>query len=173
MNAAVTSITKADWFPVLTLVLGFLLKLLSDRFQHRENRRDVLATQRRNFQRETLIGLQEAVVESMSAAARAFNEDEIEYEKCGRWRRSPLSKELNEPFFAAMRRTALLLERVHNAGLRRLVTMFHNHGAEQIQCVSRETCKDIITKMGVEFALIQERIGELLRTLDDEKPVVT
>jgi hypothetical protein len=64
-------ITTSSWFPVLTLLLGYATKSLTDWLEHRRNtrrereareavRRDQRFERRTSFQRQTLLDLQEA-----------------------------------------------------------------------------------------------------------------
>jgi len=81
-NPTDVSNTTVVWFPVVTLILGFAIGFISDwiknrresdreREARREARRERLSDQRRNFQRETLLALQEAVQDLARATGGA------------------------------------------------------------------------------------------------------
>jgi hypothetical protein len=179
-NSGVSSVT-AGWFPVLTLVLGFALSFVTDWFrrQHelerdresrRETRRDKLSEQRRNFQRETLLALQEAVFDLTRTTGAAHHQDEMAYRKTGQWQKQLLGEELNQQDFLAMRRTGMFVVRVRDSSLRELVLKFRELAGEMASTrLSREACASVMNNMVDLVEQIHNRTGELLRTLDDEE----
>ena len=82
-----TTASATGWFPVFTLLLGATIALISgvitsllqhrltsqrERETRRELRRDQLAERRADFQRETLIQLQEATTDLSRAVGWGF-----------------------------------------------------------------------------------------------------
>ncbi len=138
MNAASpsdVSNTTVVWFPVVTLILGFAISSISDwvknrresereRDARREARREQLSDQRRNFQRETLLVLQEAIQDLARATGAAHHQDEMAFGTTGRWQRQPLGEELNQQVHVANRRVLLLAVRVRDESLRDVVNRF-------------------------------------------------
>lgn len=169
----------AGWFPVVTLLLGFALNALleslrrrhelkRDRESRRETRRDQLAEQRRNFQRETLLALQEAVMDLMRATGAAHHHDEMEYRRTGEWHKTKYTEELDQAHMIAMGRTGMLGVRVRDDELRNLVSSFRDCSAGEAVSGSPELGRAALDEMATFFDKIQQQIGQLLRTLDEE-----
>jgi hypothetical protein len=179
MNA-LDSTATAGWFPVLTFLLGFAAKFVSDFVQRkhelerdretrRETRRDQLAQQRRSFQRETLLALQESVNDMMRATHEAHHKDEMAFRSTGKWQKQLLSEELNERYSLTVRRTAILGVRVRDSLLRELCEKIRALSAQTIMSPDRDTSNAASNTMIPMFEDIQQRVGALLRTLDDEE----
>jgi hypothetical protein len=191
MNAASpsdVSNTAVSWFPVVTLIIGFAISSVSDWLKYRrdsereraariETRRDQRSEQRRNFQRQTLLELQEAVQDLARASGATHHHDEMAFRQTGRWQRDPLSEELNDQFFQANRRVLLLVVRVRDESLRSTVQRFKTL-TNQTATFERGNSTDSDLRDASNAALqgavtlieqIHERIGEILRTLDDEE----
>jgi hypothetical protein len=174
--------TTVGWFPIVTFLLGFLSKFVTDWIQHhherkrdresrKEARRDQLSDQRRSFQRETLLVLQDATMDLMrTSVASAHNQDEMNHRTTGQWtKKHLLGDDLDENRGLAMRRTAMLGVRVRDSSLRTLTTMLREHATNADTGRDRDAIFAEISKMATVFQQIQERVGELLRTLDDEE----
>src|SRR4051794_25780939 len=95
------------WFPVITLIIGAILKGIFDlvadyrrahreREARREHRDEAISFRRAEFQRTTLLELQENVAILMRFAAQAHHHDVMAYRQSGKWQRALLSPELNE-----------------------------------------------------------------------------
>src|SRR5580700_4913536 len=134
--------STASWFPVVTLLLGFALnaftesirrrhELKRDRESRLEARRDHVLEQRRNFQRDTLLALQEAIADLARATGAAHHQNEMNYRKTGEWQNQLLSDDLDQANLLAMRRTGILEVRVRDAQLRQLVKEFRGHCAAE------------------------------------------
>lgn len=90
------------------MILGWYLNTVSDRFQHRRSRRDQIAERRADFQRQTLLELQEAMLDLVHT-----HTDE------------PVSeKDTNQKIFKAQMHITALWARVRDASLRDLVHKF-------------------------------------------------
>jgi hypothetical protein len=168
------------WFPVLTLLLGYFIKVLSDWLQHRhtlererearaETRRDQLSERRVEFQRQTLVDLQEAVMDVARTTGAAHHQDEMAYRKSGRWQRQLLGADLDEKLFLAMRRSSMLSVRVRDDALRDLIDKFRTQASQTIVGISRDHSNSAFMKMTELFEQVQGRIGGILRTLDGER----
>jgi hypothetical protein len=183
--------TAVSWFSGAFLVLlGFGTKFVSDWFQakrtlqrERETRDalrcDQLAERRATFQRQTLLELQEAVQDLVRATGAAHVQDERMFRETGRWQRQPLGEEINQQIFLANRSVLLLTVRVRDQALRDVVSRFRslsnqteslnnlrsNASDSELRSASFAALQNATTLI----AQIHERIGELLRTLDDEE----
>src|SRR6266568_8813471 len=175
--------TTVVWFPVVTLILGFAISSISDsvknrregereRDARRETRREQLSDQRRNFQRETLLVLQEAIQDLARATGAAHHQDEMAFGTTGRWQRQPLGEELNQQVHVANRRVLLLTVRVRDESLRDVVNRFRQltnetetivRDADDAELRNRSSAALRSTMPLLEQ--IHGRIGEILRTL--------
>jgi hypothetical protein len=175
---------------VVTLILGFAISSVSDwlknrresereRDARREARHDQLSDQRRNFQRETLLALQEAVQDLARATGAAHHQDEMAFRTTGHWQRQLLGEGLNDQTHLANRRVMLLIVRVRDESLRDVVTNFRQL-TSQTQAIGRDVDDAELrnrSNVALQRAMplleqIHGRIGEILRTLDDEEAAV-
>jgi hypothetical protein len=111
------------------------LRTQRDRAGRVEQRQD----QRDDFQRQTLLELQEAVARFGRAVGRANHRDWMIYKETGTWGQALLPGELDEEFLAAQVQLGLLRERVRDDQLRTLVTGFSNRGVLATMATSKET----------------------------------
>lgn|ERR1700735_2607249 len=97
--------STAGWFPVVTLIGGYLLKVFSDFLQHRRTlererearealRRNQLEERRTTFQRQNLLDLQEAVSDLARATGQANVQGNKAYRETGRWGTQLLGEDL-------------------------------------------------------------------------------
>lgn len=176
-----------SWFPVVTLILGFIISAITDwnkdkRDRNRESearreaRRDLLAEHRRTFQRETVLALQESVQDLARGVGAAQHHDEMAYRQTGKWQAVELAEEVDKQIFDANRRTMVLAVRVRDQALRDLLSNFRElAGHVQLalptgsdaerRVAATATCREMVSKV----PLIHHRIGEILHNLDDEE----
>jgi hypothetical protein len=165
-----------DWFPVVTLLIGYGTKSLTDWVQHRRTterervarqavRQDQLFERRVTFQRETLLALQEAAAELGRATGRISHLDTMAVHSTGKTQLLP--DDLNQGYHLAQVRMNLLGVRVRDDSVRDLVEKFRQFS---VQSTMADTQKDRDRAMNAAMQThiqLNERIGELLRTLDD------
>ncbi|KQZ14290.1 hypothetical protein ASD44_09565 [Mesorhizobium sp. Root554] len=173
------------WFPVVTLILGIGLKGLFDyladqrssareRASRHEQRMESTKLRRIEFQRSTLLSLQESAANYARLVGRAHHHHTLENRKSGVWGRSMLGADLDTDLATLMRQMAVLKERAMDDELRRLVDQYCMASAGFL--ISREQ-----EAGGQHFSLamdagsaVQGRIGVVLRSLDtDEDSVLT
>src|ERR1700680_2831546 len=117
---------------VETLLLGYLTKSISDWLDFRriskrereareEARRDKLFERRVEFQRATLLDLQEAVMNLVRTASQMHVQDIKAHNETGIWQRQLFGEELSEAARLAHARVALLSVRVRDEAVRNLV----------------------------------------------------
>lgn len=122
----------AVWFPIVTLILGYLLKSVSESVQHRRTlgreregreaeRRDKAFERRVTFQRATLLELQEAIMDLMRTTAAMHHRDIMALKQTGQWQKQLYGEELSEANRLAMARTSMLTVRVRDAKVRELI----------------------------------------------------
>lgn len=172
--------TFLNWFlPIATLLLGYIAKSVTDgidsrrtsereRIAREESRQDRLFERRNDFQRQTLLDLQEATMQSMRATASINHEDVMAFRKTGKWGRQLVGDELSEAHRLANARVTILRVRVRDQAVRDLVRDLQANGTSLVMCGSEpESTRLLGTLFGV-FDNLNGRIGELLRSIDDE-----
>ena len=165
-----------DWFPVLTLLIGYGTKSLQDFVQHRWTvgrereareaaRRDQRSERRNQFQRETLLELQDAAFQLSRATGRICHLDKMAIQETGKKR--PLPDDLDEGYRLAQVRTDMLSVRVRDQATRELVKRFRELSTEGVFAEIQDN-RDLAINAVLDSQIkLNARIGELLRTLDD------
>jgi hypothetical protein len=172
--------SAVGWFPIVTFLLGYGIKAASDWVQHRrtverdretrkETRRDRLAEDRRRFQRETLLALQEATMEQIRTTASMHHQDEMAFRKTGLWQKQLFGEDLSQQDHLAMRKTVMLSQRVHDDSLRELLDRFRAYSAQTTISIDKDSSDAAMSNMARHFEQIQGRIGHLIRTIDDDE----
>ncbi len=103
------------------------------------------------------------------ATGAGHHQDEMAYRKTGQWQKQLWSDDLNDENHLAMRRTGILRVRLRDSSLRELVGSIRSYSAQVTVSVSRDASTSAANSMGALFEQIQERVGELLRTRDDDE----
>jgi hypothetical protein len=167
------------WFPVFTLILGYLTKSVSDWLLHRRTlerdretrdaaRRDQLFERGTTFQRQTLLDLQETLMQLGRTTGAMYHHDMMEYRKMQQWHRSLFPSELSENNRLSVARTSMLAVRVRDASVREMVDTFKNEANAVIDSGSPDSAEAGMRRMMETFEKTNQRIGELLRQIDDE-----
>jgi hypothetical protein len=176
---AETQASSINWFlPIATLLLGYLTKSVSDWLDFRrtskrereareESHRDKLVERREEFQRETLLGLQEELVTLVRTASQMHLEDMKAHRETGVWKRQLFEGELSEGARLAHARVAVLTVRVRDEAVRNLVADINQGTVGLTLAPTREDAMAALVNMTTAFDKVQKRIGELLRELDD------
>jgi hypothetical protein len=173
-----TNIIATSWFPILTMVVGFGMSSLSEWLWHRRAtqrerdardaaRRDQLFQQRSAFQRETMFELQEAIMQLARATGAIHHQDEMSYRNSQKWQKQLLPNELDEGYRYAQVRTSMLAARIRDDAVRKLVAELRHHSVEITMSATREASDCAMMGMVHMHDELNERIGALLRTLDD------
>lgn len=166
------------WFPVFTLLLGYATKAVSDWLQHRRTsererqareatRQEQLAERRSTFQRQTLLDLQEAMMQLVRATGAMHHQDVMAFRTTGTWQKQLFGEELAENSRLANARTSMLAVRVRDDSVRDLVQAVKNHATAAGMCASQDEGQRAMAGMGDAFEKLNQRIGEVLRKLDD------
>ena len=166
------------WFPVFTLMLGYGTKYLSDWYQHkrtvereRESRRetrDVTTERRTQFQRQTLLDLQSAVMDLARYTGKMHHHDLIGHRTTGIFHLQPYPDDVNENFRAATALTSILSVRVNDDRVRVLVSAFKSAASDVGDAENPNDSKASLDTMSGLFVELQERIGVVLRALDED-----
>jgi hypothetical protein len=152
---------------VLSGALGLLGGILIEHLRTRgarTARTEARQDQRDDFQRQTLLELQEAVARFARAAGRAYDHDWKAHEETGTWGRRLLGPELDEEFLAAQVSLRLLAERIRDDQLRPLAYGFSNRGVLVTIATSKELATTRMDDWMESLTKLQDRLGEVLRS---------
>jgi len=172
-------VTTVSVVSALSVLLGFVTSAATEYFRdsrtskrEREareaTRKSQIADRRIGFQRETLLSLQEAVLEEARSAAQISLADEREYRETGKWGQ-PLPEGLSDKARDNTVKTLMLMERVRDKDIRDLTKAFRNYANQVGICRSLEDERVALQNMGDALPALQERIGIVLRQLDDDE----
>jgi hypothetical protein len=167
------------WLPVLTLVLGYGLKSISDWVEHRRTsererearaatRKDQQVERRIEFQRKTLLELQDTVMDVARTTGSMHVKDLTEYRESGKWQRQLFPEDLAEQNRLAHARMAMLASRVRDDTVRLIVGDFKDAAVKSTMSPAKDESEQALSRMMTAFEALNQRIGELLRLLDDE-----
>jgi hypothetical protein len=121
------------------------------------------------FQRQTLLDLQEAILQLGRATARVNHLDNMAYRETGKWAKTFLPDDLDENYRAAHARTFMFAARVLDDSVRELVAKFKDHSTQVGYAKSYDGAERGMRALEVLTDELNERIGDRLRTLDDEE----
>jgi hypothetical protein len=167
------------WFPVLTLLLGFVAKAVSDAVAHRRTigrerearqheRRHQVQERRTAFQRDTLLQLQDAVGELMRTTAIMQLADHDRYRETGQWGKQLYDEQLSERNRVANAETSKLGARVHDDVIRDLLARVKAISAQIPLAPSPDQAHRALTQSFAAAEALNERIGVVFRALDSE-----
>lgn len=170
---------STGWLPVLTLLLGYAVGLLTEWLRHkgtlkrereaREAAQRVAAhEQRAAFQRQTLLDLQEAVMQLVRAASEMHHHDVMTSRKTGKWATQLFDEDLDRRAHHAQMRTTMLSVRVRDKEVRELTRAFQADAASLPVVPTKEESDHAYARMTNKFDQLNEHIGQLLRALDDK-----
>lgn len=161
-----------------TLLVGYATKSLSDWLQHRrtaqrelasraEQRNDQLRLRRAEFQRTTLLELQDAALKLARAAGAANYHDIMSLRRTGKWQSELLPEQLSEELRLAQAATGTLAVRVRDEKVRQLIPDLKDQTVASALAGDETAARVALTNMTFIHTALNERIGELLRKLDD------
>jgi hypothetical protein len=169
----------AGLLPVSYVLLGYGIKYLDGWLQHdrtlkreRETRRalrqDVIAERRTQFQRQTLLDLQPALLDLARQAGKMHLHDFRDYRTTGVFHSQAYPDDVNEGFRAATALTSMLAVRVNDDNVRVLISAFKSAASDIGGAESPDDSDSDIHTMSELFVHLQERIGVVLRALDED-----
>lgn len=167
------------WIPLLTFVLGYVGRSVSEWVQDRRtvtrereardsSRRERLLERREKFQEETLLNLQESLCQLMRGAGAAHHQDVMAYKQSGKWLKQLLPPDLDEMLRDAQARTSMLMVRAQDDRLRELVEGLKKLEVGVTLARTPSESEGALKSMGELYEECNFRIGELLRGLKDE-----
>lgn len=95
-------------------------------------------------------------------------QDVTAFRKSGIWQRQWFDEALSENHRLGNARTSMLAVRVRDESVRQLVKDVKNHAYHAGTCETEEDSEHAMTNMVAAFEKLNQRTGEILRTLDDE-----
>ena len=168
----------ATWFPVLTLVLGYVLKavsgLIDKRTLHRERvardatRQAQIYERHVTFQRQTLLDLQDALNDLARATAALHVENEKIYHQTGDWNMQDHTEAASENSRVAFRRMSTFRVRVRDDSVRELALKFGNLSSEVTTGNDRSMSFAALSGAFRVAEGLNECIGQSLRKIDDD-----
>lgn len=184
-------ISSASWFPVLTALVGFVTASISDwlrdrrasarereaaeanRTREREGReaarREQRFERRAAFQRQTLLDLQEAVQKLVRTTGEMKHHDTMAVRAGGEWGKQLLGEDLNNRSHLTNVQTTMLGVRVRDESVRNLLRELREECMHSQLAGSEAEAERALVKAASIFEKLNERIGELLRKLDDDE----
>ena len=168
-----------SWLPpFLGLIVGYLLKALSDWLQHRymsarereareEARRERLFEKRTLFQRETLLDLQQAMNEFVEVVRAIHLQAAGIAEKTRTWP-GPLTLDVAAEYDRGEALMAKFLVRVRDDQVRLLGGKVRKEAMAWFDAVSASSGIEVLHSTAAAVAVVNERIGVVLRQLDDD-----
>jgi len=173
-------VTPQVWFPVITLVLGFALQaflnVLTDhrasrreRDARRDQRLDAMRSRRREFQRTTLLEAQDVMSQLMRLTVRAYLEDLAAFRKSGSWHKQLLTEDVDEGIRKCQADMARLRARIRSEQVRRLINQVVSLSVDAGLAENETNASFAIGSMANTGNDLNEQIGVLLRTLEDEE----
>jgi hypothetical protein len=148
----------------LGLLGGVLIEHLRTRGAQKA-RTEARQDQRDDFQRQTLLELQETVARFARAIGRSFHHDTVAHKQTGEWGHSLYGDELSEELLASTVRLRILAERVRDDELRPLVYGFSNRGNLIGPANSEKTARERMDDWTESMGKLQDRLGKVLRDL--------
>jgi hypothetical protein len=167
------------YLPIITLLIGYATKAVSDWLDFRrlserereareESRRDRLFERHNTFQRQTLLDLQEALMQLTRSSAAINHQDVMAYRKTGKWQKQLLGDDLSEGNRVVIARVSMLSVRVRDKALRDLVRDLKDDCAKLGLCESEAESRSVMKGVLELFAIVNEQIGQILRDIDAE-----
>jgi hypothetical protein len=158
-----------QWFPVLTLILGFASSALLDLWKdHRSSKlkssekveeREYLARQRQNeFQFGNLIAAQDSIGKFLRANGEAHFKDEMEYRKSKKWGHLQIGEELSQRLFDENALLNKLSSRLQNEECRNLIGELRT--VHDILSLAKS--KDVASKYILAMAQIASRLNDII-----------
>ena len=148
-------------------IIGYALRIAEGWLQERRAAGRDREARRREFQRDTLIELQDVMADVVRAVGAAHHEDSTAFKKTGKWGETLLSKEVDDLDFQSRRRMGILRERVLDDELRQAVDELSAAAVATTVPIPRSE-DDAVDKL-LALAEVQERanrrLGVILRAL--------
>lgn len=162
------------WFPVLTLIVGYVIKLIEDRLTHQralqrerenrmENRRITLEERHADFQRQILLELQDAAQDLARGAGQAHRKDTVAFKQTGTWQKQPFAADIDDRITQSNIRCIKLASRITDDSIRELTKSFRLHALGISACRTEGEADALMLTSIKELQQLHELIGQQLR----------
>ncbi len=169
----------AGLLPVSYVLLGYGIKYLDGWLQHNRTlereretrsalRQDAIAERRTQFQRQTLLDLQPALMDLARHASKMHLHDLTGYRTTGAFHLQAYPDDANQGFGLAAALTSMLAVRANDAEVRVLTAAFKSAASDISGARNPDDSIASFVKMSRSFESLQERIGVVLRALDED-----
>jgi len=118
----------------------------------------------KEFQRTTLLDLQDALYDAVRMCGRAYYEDFVAYKSGTAWGKGRLTEELSAGLLASNRRVSILIERIEHAELRSEVKSLTAQMSALTMQTEKEDADCMKIEMAQKFDVLVEKIGSVLRS---------
>lgn len=174
------AISPSVWFPVVTLVIGLLLKAVFDAWTENrrasfdresrvEKRKEVILLQRMDLQRKALGELQVAIADMVRTTSQIQGHDVAVYRETKEWGRNLSPEGVSEAARANFRSVSLMKVRVSDEDVRRMTTELSSLCAQITLARSEEESDRDLHAAGILYHATNERIGDVLRALEHQE----
>lgn len=168
------------WVPLVTAFAGYAAGFITEWFRdgrvsERERqarqaaRREQRFERRTTFQRQTLLDLQEAVMKVLRTTGEMHHQDEMASRAGAEWGKQLFEGDLSERSRLANAQTTLLGVRIRDESVRNLLKEVKKYSAEVTHSRSKGDADRAALALVSEFDKLNNRIGEVLRKLDDDE----
>jgi hypothetical protein len=165
-----------DLIPVVTLVIGYAIKSLTDYFENlravaRERearditRKDRLFERRTNFQREALLALQEATTLLAHDTNAIYIKNNMSFHETGKF--GLITDEFTEGYRFKQATASKLVSRVRDNSVRELTDKFRDASLMTVAALTGHESDRAWNVVSRAFEQLNQRIGIVLRGLDD------
>ena len=173
------AISPSVWFPVVTLVIGVLLKALFDAWTENrrsaldkllrvEKRKEIILLQRIDLQRKALGDLQIALTDMMRGTAVTHLADVKSLGQTGEWGAIQPS-DVGDASRAAFREVTIMKVRVRDERVRSLVDEIASLCSAVGYAQTFEEAEEAFFLAGSLYTGVNEAIGESLRALENDE----
>lgn len=176
----VFGVLPETWFPVVTLIVGVMLKGVFDKFAdrraasrereaRREGRLDAIRLRRVEFQRATLLEFQETITRMVRSVFNVHHADTMAYKQKGKWKQHLLPDDIAEENRRELARFSELRVRVRDEKIRSLSKNLSDECLKTMYANDMSVANDAMSSVARSATALHERIGEILRALDEDE----
>jgi hypothetical protein len=138
-----------------------------ERERRRVERRERLTDRRADFQRETLLSLQIASQKLLRNTGASLHRDIVAHRTTGKWQKQQLPHNLSDDDLRWKTEVLLLASRVRDQEVRDLVEQLRTQTTKVFLSRDEQEAEGHMTAAGDTQALLIQRIGQLVREMDD------
>jgi hypothetical protein len=174
------AISPSVWFPVVTLVVGLLLKAMFDSWTENrkagfdresriEKRKEILLLQRIDLQRKALGELQEAIADMMRSTSLIQMSDVVAFRQTGEWGKAFSPEGVSESARENFRKVSLLRVRVSDENVRSMASKLSSLCTAVTLAKSEEHSDNEWSIASALYGATNDKIGEVLRSLEHQE----